>query len=571
MICSVSNLGITLMEGSASRAILRDVSFSLDHGESLGIVGESGSGKTITALSLLKLLPPGMVISHGKISWRGSGDVDLDLVRMDEREINRIRGRQMAMIFQEPMTCLNPSRRCGWQIREAVSLHQGMSSRKAVSQTLALLKEVHLPANMEFYQKYPHQLSGGQRQRIMIAMALAGNPSLLIADEPTTALDVTVQKKILDLLDEIRRQRGMSMLFISHDLGVIRKICDRALVMYRGEIVESGRVDNLFRDPGHPYTRGLISCRPVLGNNLIRLPTLTDFLSPGTAAGLPGTVGSTTGMQEQESTPRETNRYGESPLLKVRDLHTRYILKRNFFGRPLSSLEAVDRVSFHVCQGETLGLIGESGCGKSTLGRTLIGLIRSRAGEILYRGKPVTHLKGRSLNEYRRKVQFIFQDPFSSLNPTMKIGPAIMEVLRVHGIHSHRKQRMEAVIGLLEDVGLPDGVFNRYPHEFSGGQRQRIGLARALATGPELIICDESVSSLDVSVQAQILNLLNELKDKHDLTYIFISHDLAVVKYMSGRILVMKDGRLVEQGRSDELFQHPETAYTRELIASIPE
>ena len=575
MICSVSNLGITLMEGRASRSIIRDVTFSLDHGESLGIVGESGSGKTIMALSLLKLLPPGMVISHGKIIWHGSGDRDLDLVRQDEKEIRKLRGQEMAMIFQEPMTSLNPSLHCGWQISEAVSLHQGSSSRKAISQTFALLREVHLPATMEFYQKYPHQLSGGQRQRIMMAMALAGNPSLLIADEPTTALDVTVQKKILDLLDEIRRKRGMSMLFISHDLGVIRKICDRALVMYRGEIVESGRVDDLFSNPGHPYTRGLISCRPLLGSNPLRLPTLADFLSPdaGTGSSITVTADPATGKQEQgrESIRPEASRYGENPLLEVKGLHTRYVLKRNFFGRPLSSLDAVDKVSFHVCQGETLGLIGESGCGKSTLGRTLIGLIRSRAGEILYRGEPVMQLRGKHLNEFRRKVQFIFQDPFSSLNPTMKIGPAIMEVMRVHSLHPHRKRRMEAAIELLGDVGLPGGVFNRYPHEFSGGQRQRIGLARALATGPELIICDESVSSLDVSVQAQILNLLNELKYKHDLTYIFISHDLAVVKYMSDRIMVMQDGRLVEQGRPDELFLHPETAYTRELIASIPE
>jgi peptide/nickel transport system ATP-binding protein len=395
----------------------------------------------------------------------------------------------------------------------------------------------------------------------MIAMALAGNPSLLIADEPTTALDVTVQKKILELLDEIRRNRSMSMLFISHDLGVIRQICDHALVMYQGEVVESGRVDDLFDDPQHPYTRGLISCRPMLGSKPVRLPTLADFFSPGPDAEEPEP-----GLTTSQATHAE-----EIPLLKVSDLHTRYILKKSFFGKPLRSLEAVDHVSFHVCQGETLGLIGESGCGKSTLGRTLIGLIRSRNGEIQYRGESVTKLRGKQLNEYRRKVQFIFQDPFSSLNPTLKIGPSIMEVMRVHGIYSGRKHRQEAALGLLDDVGLPGGFFNRYPHEFSGGQRQRIGLARALATGPELIICDESVSSLDVSVQAQILNLLNDLKDKLKLTYIFISHDLAVVKYMAARILVMKDGRLVEQGPSNDLFLHPETDYTRELIDSILE
>ena len=561
MICSVNNLTIKLKEESSSRIIVRDISFSLEPGVSMGIVGESGSGKTITALSLLKLLPPRMFISDGQIHWHGSRNQDVDLAMLDEKEIQKIRGRQISMIFQEPMTSLNPSLRCGWQIREAVSLHLGESPKRIMSQTLQLLKEVQLPSDKVFYNKYPHQLSGGQRQRIMIAMALAGNPSLLIADEPTTALDVTVQKKILDLLDDIRRNRGMSMLFISHDLGVIRQICENALVMYQGEVVESGRVDDLFDDPQHPYTRGLISCRPMLGSRPVRLPTLADFLSPSPDAGEPEP-----GPAISQATHAE-----EVPLLKVTDLHTRYVLKKSFFGKPLRSLEAVDHVSFHVCQGETLGLIGESGCGKSTLGRTLIGLIRSRKGEILYRGESVTKLRGKQLNEYRRKVQFIFQDPFSSLNPTMKIGPSIMEVMRVHGIHSSRKHRLEAALGMLDDVGLPGEFFNRYPHEFSGGQRQRIGLARALATGPELIICDESVSSLDVSVQAQILNLLNELKDKLKLTYIFISHDLAVVKYMADRILVMKDGRLVEQGPSNDLFLHPETDYTRELINSILE
>ena len=573
MICSVNNLTIKLKEESSSRIIVRDISFSLEPGVSMGIVGESGSGKTITALSMLKLLPPRMYISDGQISWQGSNELDVDLAMLDDKEIQQIRGRQISMIFQEPMTSLNPSIRCGWQISEAVSLHQGESPKMAKNRTLQLLKEVQLPADKAFYNKYPHQLSGGQRQRIMIAMALAGNPSLLIADEPTTALDVTVQKKILDLLDEIRRKRGMSMLFISHDLGVIRQICDNALVMYQGEVVESGRVDDLFDNPQHPYTRGLISCRPMLGSKPGRLPTLADFISPGPDAREPDQEkpdqgysadrpGTRTAMQQELQ-------MDDIPLLKVSDLHTSYILKKSFFGKILSSLEAVDHVSFHVCQGETLGLIGESGCGKSTLGRTLIGLIGSRKGEIQYRGKSVTQLKGKQLNEYRQKVQFIFQDPFSSLNPTLKIGPSIMEVMRVHGMHSSRKQRQKAALGLLDNVGLPGGFFNRYPHEFSGGQRQRIGLARALATGPELIICDESVSSLDVSVQAQILNLLNELKEKLKLTYLFISHDLAVVKHMADRIMVMKDGKLVEQGPSNELFQNPESDYTRELLDSI--
>ncbi len=575
MICSVQHLAIKLQEEKHTREIIHDVSFSLKEGESMGIVGESGSGKTITALSLLKLLPPRMYISEGQIRWHGPDGQELDLAGVKEKEIQQVRGRQISMIFQEPMTSLNPSLRVGWQIREAVGLHLGMALKKAGNHTLQLLKEVQLPANKAFYNKYPHQLSGGQRQRIMIAMALAGNPSLLIADEPTTALDVTVQKKILDLLDRIRRKRRMSMLFISHDLGVIRQICERALVMYQGKVVESGPVDGLFNDPKHPYTRGLISCRPRLASPTGRLPTLSDYFSPGTRDVGPASAKPSTEAPADHRNAMAAGAYtqpeNEAPLLKVSDLHTRYVLKRSFFGRSLRILEAVDRVSFEVFEGETLGLIGESGCGKSTLGRTLIGLIRSRKGEILYRGVSVTQLSGKQLNEYRRKVQFIFQDPFSSLNPTLKIGPSIMEVMRVHGIHSSRKQRQEAALGLLDDVGLPGGFFNRYPHEFSGGQRQRIGLARALATGPELIICDESVSSLDVSVQAQILNLLNDMKEKRGLTYLFISHDLAVVKFMAARILVMKDGHLVEQGRADDLFLHPGTEYTRELINSILE
>ncbi len=562
---NIKDLTIKIKEGNISRTITEKISFTLEPGASLGIVGESGSGKTITALSLLRLLPPGMDIERGEIHWSGSNEKQVDLASLGEQEMQNIRGKKISMIFQEPMTSLNPSRRCGWQIKEAVSLHCGLSQKKAFHQTLQLLNETQLPADRAFYNKYPHQLSGGQRQRIMIAMALAGNPSLLIADEPTTALDVTVQKKILELLRAICRNRGMSMLFISHDLGVIRQICDRTLVMYQGKVVESGKVDDLFNNPQHAYTRGLISCRPLLGSNPERLPTLADFLPPEPD---PGQSGKSTA---NEVAAADGSQGEEEALLKVSDLQTRYILKKNFFGKSLRILEAVDRVSFEIFQGETLGLIGESGCGKSTLGRTLIGLIRARKGEILYRGESVTQLKGKELNEFRRKVQFIFQDPYSSLNPSLKIGTSIMEVLRVHSIHPGRKQREEATLELLEQVGLTGEHFNRYPHEFSGGQRQRIGLARALATGPELIICDESVSSLDVSVQAQILNLLNDLKEKRKLTYLFISHDLAVVKYMSDRIMVMKDGKLVEQGPSNHLFLHPETLYTKELIDSILE
>ncbi len=491
-----------------------------------------------------------------------------------------IRGSLISMIFQEPMTCLNPSMRCGDQILESVRLHCRLSAAEALGTVFSLIKEVRLPAEREFYRKYPHQLSGGQRQRIMIAMALAGNPRILIADEPTTALDVVVQRKILDLLQELRMKRRMGLLFISHDLGVIRSVCDKALVMYRGKIVESGTISSLFRRPEHPYTRGLVACRPVPGQNPHRLPTLKEYLQTAEAMNhspearqSPDSPGDFRGraINKPDHVPKGfTGQKGVAPpLLEARELQVEFPLAKNLWGTPVRNLRAVDHFSFRVDEGETLGLIGESGCGKSTLGRSLIRLIRSRTGEIYYRGTAVSSLKGRDLRRFRQKVQFIFQDPYSSLNPRMTIGHSIMEVMKVHGIYSKKPERQKATIELLKSVGLLPNYFERYPHEFSGGQRQRIGLARALAAGPELLICDESVSSLDVSVQAMILNLLNDLKEAFRLTYIFISHDLSVVRYMSDRILVMKEGRLIEEGESENVFSHPSNPYTRELADSV--
>jgi peptide/nickel transport system ATP-binding protein len=483
----------------------------------------------------------------------------VDIAGLNEKQIQAYRGRVISMIFQEPMTSLNPSMRSGDQVAEAVRLQGKIPMADVRDRVHSLLEEVHLPSEFGFYKKYPHQLSGGQRQRIMIAMALAGNPQILIADEPTTALDVTVQKKILELLQEIRKNRKMSILFISHDLGVIRTVCENALVMYKGQMVESGKVSQLFRKPKHPYTRGLIACRPVPGEHPVRLPTLGDFMDPGNLPDCPsdGTDGKQ-GIIE-----------GKFPMLEVKNLQVNYTLKKNILGKPVQSLQAVNNVSFKIATGETLGLIGESGCGKSTLGRSIIRLIQAGKGEILYHGKDVSYLKRKDLNRYRQKVQFIFQDPYSSLNPRIAACPSIMEVMKVHGIHKTKAARRNAVLKLLRQVGLEQYHFGRYPHEFSGGQRQRIGLARALASNPELIICDESVSSLDVSVQAMILNLLNDLKDEFNLTYLFISHDLSVVRYMSDRILVMKDGRLVEQGSGEQIFSNPSTEYTQELIDSI--
>lgn len=598
----IQDLEVVLRTGGHENKLIEDVSFGLGPGESLGIVGESGSGKTITALSILGLLPPGMRISGGQILLGPAGETGpVNLTDLGEKELQNVRGRVISMIFQEPMTSLNPTMRCGDQVLEAAKLHTSLPSGTFRDLVYGLFNEVRLPAGREFYGKYPHQLSGGQRQRVMIAMALAGNPSLLIADEPTTALDVTVQKTILDLLQDIREKRQMSMIFISHDLGVIRMVCDKAMVMYKGRIVESGEVKELFRNPGHPYTRGLIACRPD-ETSPERLPTLVDFMADKPEAGEkaiasrqkanPDLAGSVTGSNEtgtgSNATGTDSNATGtdstpdpeineavrpdkEPSLLSVTGLRVEYALKKNILGKQVKSLSAVDDVSFEIRKGETLGLIGESGCGKSTLGRSIIRLIRSGEGSISFRGQDVGSLKGKDLSRFRRKVQFIFQDPYASLNPRINAGASIMEVLRVHGISGNRRERRKHTMDLLDRVGLEAVHFDRYPHEFSGGQRQRIGIARALATEPELIICDESVSSLDVSVQAMILNLLNELKESHGLTYLFISHDLSVVRYMSDRIMVMKDGKMVETGTGESLFTGPASDYTRSLIDSIPE
>ncbi len=543
----VKDLTIEYGQQDRARKIVEDISFHLDRGDSLGIVGESGSGKTVTALSLLGLLPQSMEMIAGRILYTAEGGKQTDLGKLHEKEIESWRGRIAAMVFQEPMSSLNPTMKCGEQVSEAVRLHQDIKGKQAFSKTIELLEEVNLPAARPFYDKYPHQLSGGQRQRIMIAIALAGNPEILIADEPTTALDLTVQKKILELLSGIRRKRSMSLLFISHDLGVVRSVCDAALVMYRGKILEQGSTEKIFSKPGHPYTRELLACRPSQGSRNAGAPV--PAVPPG---------------KTRHYTPLP-------PLLEVRNLQASYTVRKNLFGKTVESLHAVDRISFHIEAGETLGLIGESGCGKSTLGRTVISLIRSRKGDILFKGESILDWNGRKLTEYRRNVQFIFQDPFSSLNPGIRIGNVLTEVMRVHGLNGKKSEREKAARDLLEKVGLSQEHFHRYAHEFSGGQRQRIGIARALAANPQLVICDESVSSLDVTVQAQILDLLNELKDSFGLTYLFISHDLAVVRYMSDRIIVMRDGRLVESGNTDDLFHRPGTAYTKELIDSILE
>lgn len=540
------------------------VSFSLEKGKVLGIVGESGSGKSVTSFSIMRL--------HDSKNAKIDGEINLDnidLLNLSDQEIRKYRGNKIAMIFQEPMTSLNPVFTCGEQVREAIMLHQQVDKQMAKDHTIALFKEVQLPRPENIFDSYPHQLSGGQKQRVMIAMALSCNPELLIADEPTTALDVTVQKTILELLARLKNERNMAMIFISHDLGLMSEIADELLVMYKGDIVEQGTAKQLFENPQHPYTKGLLACRPSPKRLLKKLPTVADFLNEDKNVGLQHLLEKNTFTQEEVNQRRATL-YAQEPILKVKDLCTWYPIKKGLFGKAKDFVKAVDQVTFDVFPGETLGLVGESGCGKTTLGRTILRLVEPTSGQLIFEGSDITHLNKKELRRLRRDVQLIFQDPYSSLNPKITVGESIMEPLVVHGLYANDKERKAHVIELLEKVNLGAEYFNRYPHEFSGGQRQRIVIARALALKPKFIVCDESVSALDVSVQAQVLNLLRDLQEEFGLTYIFISHDLAVVKHISDRMIIMNKGKIEEQGFPEEIYQNPKAAYTQKLIEAIP-
>ncbi len=552
-ILEVNNLSLSFKSNQQQIDVLKNVAFSLEKGKTLGIVGESGSGKSITALSILKLLPKNAVIKNGEVNFYVDKGF-VNLLDFSEKQMLSVRGSSISMIFQEPMTSLNPSLTCGCQVSEIIKYHLNLSERKAKERTLELFQEVKLPIPEKLYFKYPHEISGGQKQRVMIAMAIALNPAVLIADEPTTALDVTVQKSILALLKQIQQKYGTSIIFISHDLGVISNISDDILVMYKGKIVEYGNKNIIIKNPQNPYTIGLLKCRPTLDTKKERLPVLNDFLEHR--------------KYESKRTKKIINK-SEDVILSVQNLDKIYFSQKNFFGRYKEQFKAVNKISFDVYKGETLGLVGESGCGKTTLGRTIVQLIKETSGNISFKGKPVTNLSAKEIKNFRKKVQIIFQDPYSSLNPKLTIGDALMEVLDVHNLYN-KKQRRDRVFEILMKVKLEKESFYKYPHEFSGGQRQRIVIARALILEPEFIICDESVSALDVSVQAEILNLLNDLKNEFGLTYIFISHDLSVVKYMSDRILVMKDGNLVELKKADEIYNSPASDYTKSLINAIP-
>lgn len=621
-VLDVRNLQVEFPTDEKRVLAVKGIDFKLNRGQTLGIVGESGSGKSVTSLAVMGLVPSPGKISSGEIYFHSSTDgvKPVNLLQLSGSKMESYRGSQLAMIFQEPMSSLNPVYNCGFQLTEAIRQHQNVSIAEARRQALSNLQEVRLissdrelrkqyleefrlknPGNplpeeneinhqinqqkLAFLERYPHELSGGQLQRVMIAMALSCNPEVLIADEPTTALDVTVQATILDLLRELRDKRGMSMIFITHDLGVIAEIADTIAVMYQGKIVESGDVWQIFSSPQHPYTKGLLACRPQLEGHQQYLPTVSDFMevvttSSGEKVIKEKPVDLQLGMrsleifqEKQDVTSSDLaivpSASVQSPIIAVNNLQVGFPM-RGMFGIAKRYIMAVNNVSFEVYPGETLGLVGESGCGKSTLARTLLRLIEPMGGEILFEGQDVSKLRGKRLRQLRREMQIVFQNPFSSLDPRFKIGETVMEPLLIHNTGGNGKQRRDRAAYLLERVGLNPNWMNRYPHELSGGQRQRVCIARALALNPKFIICDESVSALDVSVQAQVLNLLKELQGEFGLTYIFISHDLSVVKFMSDRIMVMNKGKIEEIGSAEKIYREPQQEYTRKLIASIP-
>jgi peptide/nickel transport system ATP-binding protein len=585
---SVQNLTIDFHSQRGQTRAVAGVSFEVNRGEVVAIVGESGSGKSVTSLALLGLLAkPAAHIESGTARFETEKLGVVDLLQLSETQLQQVRGNDISMIFQEPMTSLNPVLTCGYQVVEALRLHTSLSAKEAEARTIELFTEAQLPRPAQIFKSYPHEISGGQKQRVMIAMAMACRPALLVADEPTTALDVTVQARILQLIRDLRREHGTAVLFITHDLGVVAEIADRIIVMYRGRIVEQGSVLDIFTNPQHPYTRGLLACRPRLSIGKARLPVVADFMgtdAAGNMVALAGEVGenvlASTPVQLRSNSdtsktfPVEQNSRSTdqmvAPLLHVENLRVYFPVRKGFFSRTTDFVRAVDDVSFTIYPGETVGLVGESGCGKTTLGRALLRLTEPTGGRILFEGTDLSQLPAGELRQRRREFQLIFQDPYAALNPMLTVGEAILEPLRVHGVGGSRAEQKARVRELLRTVGLSEDAEQRYPHEFSGGQRQRICIARALALRPKLIVCDESVSALDVSVQAQVLNLLNDLKRELGITYLFITHDLSVARFMSDRLLVMSQGKVVESGPAAEVYAHPQHPYTQQLLAAIP-
>jgi len=564
----VNNLTVDFNTEQGKFQAINGISYSLERGQCLGIVGESGSGKTVSSLALMRLIPRAGRISGGELIFNSKRNGKTAIQTLTEKEMQNFRGNEIAMVFQEPLTSLNPVLTCGYQVMEAIILHQQVSKAESRNRTLELFKKVKLPRPETILDSYPHQLSGGQKQRVMIAMAMSCNPSLLIADEPTTALDVTVQQTILELMKELQEENGMSIIFISHDLGVIAEIADKALVMYKGDIVERGNVLDIFSNPQHPYTKGLLACRPPLDKRLYILPTVNDFVSSKEKIQHLQSDKNIITLQARKEAHQKL--YATEPILKVENLKTYFPINKGIFGKTTEYVKAVDDISFTIYQGETLGIVGESGSGKTTLGRTILRLIESTSGNLIYKGTDLLKLPSEEMRQYRKKLQIIFQDPYSSLNPHLTIGESIVEPMRVHNILSDEKARKAKAIELLERVSMNAAQFNRYPHEFSGGQRQRVCIARALALNPEFIVCDECISSLDVSVQAQVINLLSELKKDFRFTYLFISHDISVVKFISDRMIVLYNGKIEEAGDADEIYFNPQKEYTKRLINAVP-
>jgi peptide/nickel transport system ATP-binding protein len=562
---AIRNLKVSFTHEGKWVETVHGIDLDVFAGRTLGLVGESGSGKSVSSLAVMRLLNEKQSrIEADSIQIEGG-----EIRNFTEKQMAEVRGKRIAMVFQEPMTSLNPVYKCGYQVGEMILQHEDVSKTETRQRVISLFKQVMLPRPEAIYDSYPHELSGGQKQRVMIAMAIACNPKLLIADEPTTALDVTVQLEILKLLRKLQAETGMGMIFITHDLGVVAEIADDVAVMHNGEILESGTVQQILSHPNHPYTQGLLACRPPMEVRLKRLPIVKEFLD-GHWQGGKEQILHDLQITDMERQAHLNQLYGKEPLLKVEGLKTWYPLRKGIFSRIYGYVKAVDDISLDVYGGETLGLVGESGCGKTTLGRSILRLAEPTGGKIWFDGIEVTALRGTALRDFRKQAQIVFQDPYSSLNPRLTIGEAIAEPMRVHGIETDRVRLRSAVCDMLEQVGLQAEHYDRYPHEFSGGQRQRICIARALAVNPRLVICDESVSALDVSVQAQVLNLLNRLKEERHLTYIFISHDLSVVRFMSDRVVVMYNGKPVEMNDADALFEHPQNDYTKKLIAALP-
>lgn len=582
VILDVRNLEVSFSTDNGAVKAVDNITFKIPRGKTLGIVGESGSGKSVTSLAIMRLIqePVGKITS-GEI-WFDSPTLKrkINLAKATPQEMREIRGKDIAMVFQEPMTSLNPVYTCGNQVMEAILLHENVTKKQAYDKTIELFKKVRLPRPKKMFNSYPHEISGGQKQRVMIAMALSCNPRLLIADEPTTALDVTVQAAILDLLQILHEDKDVSIIFITHDLGVIAEIADDVMVMYHGRMMEKDDVWNIFDNPQHPYTKGLLACRPRLDVQMRVLPVIDDFMEVTEddsiiekANNKYASVGEALLLNfvtEDEVEERNRELAQKPPILEVKKLKKYFPIRKGLFQKRPAPVKAVDDVSFQVYPGETIGLVGESGSGKTTLGRTIMRLIEPTGGSIIFENERINDFKGKKMRKLRRDMQIIFQDPYSSLNPRLTIGDAILEPMRLHGILNSNRQRKDRVIELLETVSLKPEHYNRYPHEFSGGQRQRVVIARTLSLNPKFIICDESVSALDVSVQAQVLNLLNELKDKFNLTYVFISHDLSVVKFMSDRLIVMNQGKIVESDYADRIYDNPKEEYTKKLIEAIP-